>query len=133
MEQKLVNLITLDFRQFKFSRIKNGLFNELSMMDGQFYGLEQFLSVVKEDIDKLINCTEPDASDMKMMDVKLREVGYREIGIENIKFDEDYKPKDWKYKLSYCIYNKENDDNPGMRFGDRLYSRDEVKLLGEKG
>ncbi len=48
MPQKLINLITLDFRQFKFARIKRGIFNELSMTDGQFYGLESFLSITRD-------------------------------------------------------------------------------------
>ncbi|MBS3072101.1 hypothetical protein J4408_03870 [Candidatus Pacearchaeota archaeon] len=126
MPDGLIDLIEIDFRGFKFSSFKKDIFNELFMTREQCDSLVGLLSESKQDIDRLILLYgKPDLDDMEMMDVKREEVGYRLIKINPLFDDKTNLLRDWTYKLAYLT--KREDGNPGMAFGDRNYTRNDLK------
>ena len=122
MEDNLITLIKINFRDFKFSNVQQGIFNELYVTLPQYDALVKFLSDVKPEIGRIISSySEPDHDDMEMMDVKREEVGYRSIDVSIVLDETTHLPKDWRYKMAYLVKGK--DGNPCMAFGDRHYNR----------
>lgn len=136
MVDDITNLISIDFRNFSFARIKKDRlrsgrpvgFNELHMNLEQYDLLGKFLVEARPEIDKIISRhVEPDACDMELMDVRREDVGYRNIEV-SIELDEKTSlVKDWRYKVSFLTKDKERENNPGMRLGDTFYTRAQVR------
>lgn len=127
--RKIRDIITINFEQFKMSRLQIGTFNSLYMLEEQFEGLCDFLPAVRREVAHISSRSKPDYNDMRMMGVRSDDVGYREVEVVNIVFDESQRPIDWKYKLSFLTVDREHRDNPGMRFGDTNYTREQARKL----
>ena len=128
MGNDLITLIEIDFRQFTFSKIRLGLFNEIPITLSQYETLLHFLSEAKPEIEKITGTyAEPEVTEMEMMGVRREEVGYRSIEIAVLLDEKTHLLQDWHYRVAFLT--KDEQGNPGMKFGDRQYTRAEVQAL----
>ena len=125
MPDGIVDLIQVDLGIFKFSRLKRGVLNDSEMTRAQIDSLAKLLTESKPEIDRLLQLYEPEPHIMEVMGVSIEDTAYHSIKIIPVIDERTKLPVNWTYKI-VCL-TKDKDGNPGMAFGDRTYTRDELK------
>ena len=128
MPKKLIDLVTIDFSQFKLNKIKPGLFNEMHMTMSQYDVLRSFLSEVKPELGAIKKAhARPDKNTREILDIKTKEVAYRDISVTLKINPRTHLVEDWSYCVSFLASRE--DGSPGMRFDDTHYSRSQARAL----
>lgn len=133
MARELTTLVTIDPRNFKFSRIKRGIFNDMLMRHDQFNSYVSCLEEIDADVAKIrthlpLNADVIDIANV--MGVTVDELVYREVEVVFLPPVHTASSPDWSYKISYLAADPDQDNSPGMRVGDKNYTRDEIQKLG---